>query len=67
MLSNDHEYTDALAALSTPLAHSPLGWTRRKFLMATAAGGATAAAATTSRTPGVKRGPHRRSARATAS
>ncbi len=45
MLTHDHEWDDALAALSSPLDHTPAGWTRRKFLMAAAAAGGTAAAA----------------------
>ena len=46
MLSHDHEAGDALAALSTPVEHSEIGWSRRRFLQVVAAGGATAAAGT---------------------
>ena len=44
MLSSDHEASAALAALSSPLDHSDLGWTRRKFLTAAAIAGGSVAA-----------------------
>ncbi len=44
MLSSDHDVAAALAALSSPVEHSALGWTRRKFLTAAAVAGGSAAA-----------------------